>query len=87
MRTGQAKALKKRPKSETHIILLLRSNRINEIVLGHVQLAIFVLLSVAQEVGAGLERQLGRLFTANQCALDGILDARHCVTEQDCVET
>lgn len=82
-KTRQSKGLK-RIQSDTHIVLLLGSNRIDEAVLGHVQLAIFVLLRVAQEGRAGLVRQLGCLCAADQRFLDSFLDARHCVTEQDC---
>ena len=69
--------------SGTHVVLLLRSNGIDKVVLGHVQLTIFALLRMTQKVGAGLERQRRRLGAADQSFLDGFLDTRHCVTKRD----
>lgn len=75
----QSKGLKQ-IQSDTHIVLLLGSNCIDKVIFGHEQVAIFVLVRVAHEDGAGLVRQLGRLCAADESFLDGFLDARHCVT-------
>lgn len=63
---------------QTHIVFLLGSNRIDEVVLIHKQLAILILLRMAQEIGASLVRQLRLLGAADQFLLDGLLDTGHC---------
>lgn len=72
-----------RIKRGTHVVLLLRSNGVDKVVLGHVQLAMFVPPRVKQKIGAGLVRQLWHLGDADQRFLDGFLDTRHCVTKRD----
>ena len=62
---------------ETYIVLLLGSDGVDEVVLGHERLPVLVLLRIAEEIGASLVRQRRFLCAADQFLLDGFLDATH----------
>lgn len=57
---------------------MLGGNSIDEVILSHEVLSVLILPGMANEVEAGLVRQMRVLGAADQCLLDGILHTCHC---------